>query len=246
MWTWFLRPKAFREENAMANLEVCLDSFMALEALVQTPLSNPLHLLGPIEAVGIPGISLNLGAISAEQTDLDHIRNLTGARLNLRVPAEEKQIARALGLAADLITVVNNQRADRTLTMNNGDWEKVLEPIVRNRDCALSVRLQADIRELKAAYQMGIDEVEIATDHLATVVSQTDFYNELGEVNHAIQVGQKNNLMVSIGGGLDRRLIAELLAISSPHFISVGRSLLAQSLHTGFEQALRNYYESLL
>ena len=38
----------------MANLEFCLDSFMAVKGLVQTPLSNPLHLLGPIEAAPRP------------------------------------------------------------------------------------------------------------------------------------------------------------------------------------------------
>ena len=74
----------------------------------------------------------------------------------------ESQIVRALDLAADLITVYDEESEDRTLTMSSADLKKVLEPIVSNRRYALSVRLRADIRDLKVAYQMGVDEVELA------------------------------------------------------------------------------------
>ena len=132
---------------------------------------------------------------------------------------------------------------DNTIEIHSKDIKVLVNTILNSEDLGLALRIQPKIKLLKEAYQLGVDEVEIATNDLAKEKTHKGFLLVLEKITHTIRIATKNNLRVSIGGDLDRRIITALNEVVDVEFISVGNALLSQSLITGFESALKELME---
>jgi len=229
----------------MAELEINFDPFISLRRQVRTPLTNPLHLVSFIEAAGVPGLSYTYHPEADDEDDLALLPSMTGSRINVRVFPDAESIEKVLSLKPDMITLIGKDGHEHALEMTSVNLKELLEPILAKEEFAVSVRVRPDVRELKLVYQLGVDEVEIATNHLAGISSHAGFVRQLSQLVHIIRVGQKNNLAISVGGNLDRRLITELLKVVDLDFISVDDALLSQALMLGFENALQNLIECM-
>lgn len=227
----------------MPYLEVNLDPFISLEELVHAPLTNPLNLLSYVESIGVAGVSFTYRKNVNLVTDISTLRSMTGCRLNVRVPADAETIQKVLQIKPDMITIINPESADNTLEFHSKDIKVLVNTILDNQDLGLALRIQPKIKLLKEAYQLGVDEVEIATNELSKEETHKGFLVVLEKITHTIRIAIKNNLRVSIGGDLNQRIIAALNEVVDVEFLSVGKALLSQSLITGFESALRELME---
>ncbi len=224
----------------MAYLEVNLDPFISLENIVKSPLTNPLHLLSSIESIGVGGISFTYREELFSVKDTEIFRKMTDSRINIRVIPDVEPIRNALLLKPDMITIINPSNSYKTLEIPSQRIKELINMISGNHDIGLSLRLEPDIKQLKEAYQLGVDEVEVATNQLSTEKLHTDFFNTLQTITHCIKVGTKNNLRVSIGGDLNPRILHALKELIEVEFISIGNNILSQTLVMGFEQTIRN------
>ncbi len=227
----------------MHYLEINLDPFIELGRIVDIPLGNPLNLLGFIEAVGVPGISFTNTPERKGMINITALRSMSRCRLNIRANIENQAIQRAMSAKPDFITLINLDESDLTVDPHSQIVHNLIETVQSAEDFNLILRLKPEISDLKAAYRLKVDEVELATDPLVTQVLQASFTDELNKIVAASRLAIRNHMRVSLGGRLHKRLILSLLELIDVEFISVGRALLGQALITGFDSALRELLE---
>lgn len=223
----------------MRFLEINLDPFLALSQLADTPLCNPLNLLGFIEAAGVCGISYTNRPEYEGLINIPAMRTMSKCRLNIRANIESQAIQRAMSARPDFITLVNLAEPDFTVDPHSDPVRNFVETVQSAEDFNLILRLKPEVRDLKAAYHLKVDEVELATNALATQEVQTAYNAELQKIVLAVRLATRNHLRVSIGGLLHRRLILTLLELIDVEFIVVGRALFSQALIYGIEPAIR-------
>ena len=223
----------------MSYLEVNFDPFIALAKITNAPVSNPLNLISYVETVGAGGISFSYGPEIGQMNNLSLLRSMTGSRINVRVPADMQIVQKALLLRPDMITISDPDNDDGSVEIPSKLIKDLVASIVNMDDVGVALRLKPDVKQMKEAYQIGIDEVEIATNKLAEHEKRSPFLECLETITHAINIGSRNNLRVSVGGALDRRIINAVNEVINVEFISVGRALLAQAFIWGFEAAVK-------
>lgn len=223
--------------------EVNLDPFISLKGLINTPLANPLNLLSYVETVGIAGVGFTYRQDIGYIGDLSSLRSMTSSRINIRIPADMAFVHKVLPLKPDVVTVVDDNSEHKTLNVPSDIIKEMVVSLRQNEVSGLALRIAPDIKQLKVAYQYGVDVVEIATNRLAKEGTRRGFLNALEEIVRIIRVAKKNGLRIVVAGELNRRLILELNAVVNVEFISVGRALLEQALMLGFDKALREFVD---
>ena len=227
----------------MPYLEVNFDPFIALAKITTAPMSNPLNLISYIETVGAGGISFTYKPETGQMNNLGLLRSMTSSRINVRVPADMQIVQKALLLRPDMITIFDIEKEDGTVEIPSKLIKDLISSVINMDNVGVALRLKPDVKQMKEAYQIGIDEVEIATNELAEHEKQSPFLECLERITHAIRIGNRNNLRVSVGGALDRRLITSINEVIDVEFISVGRALLAQAFLRGFQTAVKELTE---
>ncbi|MDO9548079.1 MAG: pyridoxine 5'-phosphate synthase [Candidatus Marinimicrobia bacterium] len=227
----------------MPYLEVNFDPFIALAKITNAPVSNPLNLISYVETVGAGGISFSYGPDIGQMNNLSLLRSMSGSRINVRVPADMQIVQKALLLRPDMITINDPDSEDGSVEIPSKLIKDLVASVVNMDEVGVALRLKPDVKQMKEAYQMGIDEVEIATNELAEHEKRLPFLECLERITHAIHIGKRNNLRVSVGGALDRRIISAINEVIDVEFISVGRALLAQAFLRGFETAIKELIE---
>ena len=225
----------------MLYLELNLDPFISLENVIQSPLTNPLNLISYVESIGVPGISFTYNITSQPFSEISTLRALTNSRLNIRVAADLQAVQKAILLKPDMITLIDPESETQTLELPSKSVTEILNIISKNNDLNFALRMEPNVKQLKEAYQAGANEVELSTNQLAFEKNHAGFYEVLESIIHNIRVAKKNNLRISLGGNLDRRLILALKEVADVEFVSVDYALLSQSLIRGFENALREF-----
>jgi len=229
----------------MPYLEVNFDSFIALARITNAPVSNPLNLISYVETAGAGGISFTYGTDIGQMNNLSLLRSISGCRINVRVPADMQIVQKALLLRPDMITICDPNTNDGSVEIPSKLIKDLVVSVVNMDNVGVALRLKPDVKQMKEAYQIGIDEVEIATNELAEHDKHLPFLKCLETVTHAIHIGNRNNLRVSVGGALDRRIISAINEVIDVEFISVGRALLAQAFLRGFETAIKELIERI-
>jgi pyridoxine 5'-phosphate synthase PdxJ len=227
----------------MPYLEINFDPFIKLATITNAAISNPLNLLSLVETVGANGISFTYSSEIGQMGNLTLLRSLSNCRINIRVSADMQILQKALLLRPDLITICDPERDDCTVEIPSKVIKELTNAVLTVNEIGVSLRLKPDVKQLKEAYQMGIDEVELATDELARQDKKIAFLDCLETLVHAVNIGSRNNLRISIGGQLNRRIVRAVNEVVQVEFISLGRALLAQAFLQGFEAAVREMME---
>jgi len=233
------RKLSLERINKMPYLEVNFDPFIALAKITGAPISNPLNLISYVETIGVGGIGFSYGQEIAPMNNLNLLRSMTNSRINIRVPVDMQVVQKALLLRPDIITICDPEKSDNTVEIPSKAVKDLVTSIVNIDDVGVALRLKPEVRQMKEAYQMGIDEVEVSSNELSEIDKQIPFLECLEGITHAIRTGNRNSLRVSVGGALDRRIIKAIIEVIDVEFISVGRALLAQSFLKGFEPAVK-------
>jgi len=225
----------------MRYFEINIDPFLALSRVTETPLCNPLNLMGFIEAAGVAGISYTNQPEYENLINVTAIRSMSKCRLNIRTNIENQAVQRAMSVRPDCITLVNLSEPDFTVDPHSDLVRNFVETVQSAEDFNLILRIKPEVRDLKAAYRLKVDEIELATNMLAEQELQANYIAEIQKIALAARLATRNHMRISVGGQLQRRLIWGLLELINIEFISVGRALLGQALVTGLEMAIREY-----
>ncbi len=179
-----------------------------------------------------------------QDRDLQILRRVIKTRLNLEMAATREMVEIALEIKPDMVTLVPEKRQELTTeggldVKNNLDYLK--NTVSSLRDAGISVNLFVDPSPdaVKACHRIGSDGLEIHTGRYADSKVAGIRAAELKRAYDSALLSKRLGLKTHAGHGLDYTNIKEVAAIKEIEEFAIGFSIIARSVYTGIEEAVR-------
>ena len=102
----------------------------------------------------------------------------------------------------------------------------------------VSLFIDADIEQIKAAHDAGAPVIEIHTGHYADAENQAIQDEEYNKIIEAVQFAKGLGLQVNAGHGLHYHNVQQIAAIPDIEELNIGHAIIAQSVFTGLGPAV--------
>jgi len=230
----------------MPRLTVNVDHVATVRQARRGREPDPLSVALKAELAGADGITVHLREDRRHIQDRDVflLRHAIQTSLNLEMAATKEMLGIALEVRPDLVTLVPEKRKE--LTTEGGLDVKTLSAPLKKfvgslRDAGIPVNLFIDPSPdaVKAAHKIGADGVEIHTGAYADAKDPGARAAELKRVADSVALSSRLALATHAGHGLDYRNAAAVVAIGNIDEFAIGFSIMARSMYTGIERAVR-------
>lgn len=197
------------------------------------------------ELAGACGIVCHLREDRRHLTDRDLrvLRDVVQTKLDLEMAANEEIIQIALAAKPDLVTIVPEKRQE--LTTEGGlnvlaELEKHRNLVKRmhDKDIDVSFFIEPDKDQIDACKEIGADMVELHTGTYSNANKHT-VNAEIQKIKIGAECAHKAGLLIAGGHGLNYVNVKPICKIQEFHEFSIGHSIIAHSVYTGIEQAVK-------
>ena len=199
------------------------------------------------EMAGAEGITIHLreDRRHIQDRDLDILRQTVKTKLNLEMAATQEMVKIALKVKPEQVTLVPEKRQE--LTTEGGldvilNLKTISEAVKRLRDGGICVSLFVDPNQeqVKAANKSGADYIEIHTGQYAEACGATEMKHELEKINTAIKLAAKVGLGINAGHGLNYVNIKPVAALGGIEEYNIGHSIISRAVLVGLDRAVRD------
>jgi len=198
------------------------------------------------ERAGAEGITVHLRGDRRhiKERDLELLRQLITTRLNVEMAATLEMSRIALQVLPDQVTLVPERPQELT---TEGGLDVVLnasaikEFMKQPRDAGIKISLfiDPDLDQVRAARTVGVDAVEINTGAYAGAgASQRS--EALQRIADAARMAKRHGLEVLAGHGLDYFNVAAVATIAEIVEANIGHSIIARAALVGMDRAVRD------
>lgn len=201
------------------------------------------------ELAGADGITVHLreDRRHIQERDVRLLRQTVTTHLNLEMATSPEIVAFAIQILPDMVTLVPEKRQE--LTTEGGlnvagqidEISKVVEAL-RNHDIAVSIFVDPDTRQIKAARKSGAQMIELHTGAYANAFEMgegDDYRNELTLLKDHAALAQNYGLQVNAGHGLNYRNVMSIAAIDGIAELNIGHAIIGRASLVGIERAVR-------
>lgn len=230
----------------MARLGVNIDHVATLRQARGGNDPDPLAAAVLVELAGADGLVVHLreDRRHIQDRDLQLLREVVRTKLDLEM-APDADIAKiALGIRPDLVTLVPEKRQE--LTTEGGlditdqrDRVQEIVTLLRNGGIPVSLFIEPDLAQIKAAHKMGVDFVELHTGRYANATRSKEADTEYEAITQAARLAYKLGIGVNAGHGLNYRNIKRLTHIPEIVEYNIGHSIIARAVLVGLPQAVK-------
>jgi pyridoxine 5-phosphate synthase len=230
----------------MASLAVNVDHVATVRQARGGKEPDPVTAAAMAELGGADGIICHLreDRRHIQDRDLRLLRETVKTKLNLEMAATEEMLKIALDVKPDMVTLVPEKRQELTteggleVSLNKESVGSAIE-LLHGGDIFVSLFINPDIDQIKAAKKIGADFVEIHTGIYSESITYEDMERELDRIIDAIKFAYKAGLDVNVGHGLNYRNVKRLVGMKEIYEFSIGHSIVARAIYVGFERAVR-------
>ena len=207
---------------------------------------DPVAAAGIAEMNGADGITVHLreDRRHIQDRDVEILRQVVQTRINLEMAATEEMVEIATRLLPFSSTLVPEKREE--VTTEGGlnvlsQREPLHETVFRLQEAGIFVSLfiDPDLGQVRAAKQAGADAVEIHTGTYCSAFRAGRFGREFEKIRVAAAHGRNIGLRVYAGHGLDLRNIVPILSLPEIEEFNIGHSIIARAVFVGLGQAVR-------
>lgn len=202
------------------------------------------------EQAGCHGITAHLREDKRHIQDRD-IRLLRGTittKLNLKIAASPEMLQFATNIQPDMVTLVpeNSQEITTEGGLNVAAKFTELSKYVmtlKSNDIAVSLFIEPETEQVKAAKKIGADFVEFNTGKYASACdlgSIQEVDREVSALEDMTVLARKYGLRVFAGQGLNYRNIGPITAIDGIEELNVGHSIVSRAVLMGVDRAVRD------
>lgn len=229
----------------MPLLGVNIDHVATVRQARRTYEPDPVWAAVQAELGGADGITIHLreDRRHIQDRDLYLLKETVHVKLNLEMALAEEIMLIALKVKPDQVTLVPEKREE--ITTEGGldllaNEDRAKECVERLKDAGIEVSLfiDADPDQVKAAGSLGADAVELHTGHYAEADTYDDQEHELERLSHAGTIAYEQGLLLHMGHGLTYRNVQPIADISDVMELNIGHSIVARALMVGMEQAV--------
>lgn len=237
-----------KEERRMQipRLAVNVDHVATVRQARKINEPDPVMAAGMAELAGAEGIIVHLreDRRHIQDRDLLILKETVKTKLNLEMAAAEEIIRMALKVRPHLVTLVPEKRQE--LTTEGGldvrrQRQGLKETIRRlhKGKIAVSLFVDADPEQIRAAKETGADLIELHTGHYADAKKEKEALQLFERIVTGAQLGVQLGLKVSAGHGLNYVNIKRFQGLEEIEEYSIGHSIIARALYVGLDQAVR-------
>ena len=237
-----------KEERRMQipRLAVNVDHVATVRQARKINEPDPVTAAGIAELAGAEGIIVHLreDRRHIQDRDLLVLKETVKTKLNLEMAAAEEIIRIALKVRPHLVTLVPEKRQE--LTTEGGldvrRQRQALKATIRRLHkgrMAVSLFVDADPEQIRAAREAGADIIELHTGHYADAKNEKEALQLLERIITGAQLGVQLGLKVSAGHGLNYINIKRFQGLEEIEEYSIGHSIIARAVYVGLDQAVR-------
>ena len=179
-----------------------------------------------------------------QDRDVELLRKTVKTRLNLEMAATEEMIGIALKVLPDSVTLVPEKREELTteggldvVQLRAGLKEQI--STLRQGGILVSLFIDPDLDQIKAAHRVGADAIELHTGSYCEVSEGTERKAELAKLEMAVRAGRKLGLQVNAGHGLNYVNVRDVVALDGIQELNIGHSIVSRAVLVGMDRAVR-------
>ncbi|MEW6679959.1 MAG: pyridoxine 5'-phosphate synthase [bacterium] len=199
------------------------------------------------ELAGADGIVVHLrkDRRHIQERDCRILREVVRGKLNLEMAATDEMVKFARSLKPDQITLVPERRQELTTeggldVISGADFIKPLISILKESEISVSLFVDPEVDQIKAANKCKADAIEIHTGMYANAKSQDEIEDELERIRISAEAGKKLGLSVYAGHGLNYQNVTRIAKISQIEELNIGHSIIAKASLVGIQEAVRS------
>ena len=188
-----------------------------------------------------------------QDRDVRLLRGMVTTKLNLKISPTAEMLQFATNVQPDMVTLVQENHQEITIEGGLNVAAKVDElakyvMTLKNNDIAVSLFIDPETDQVKAAKKVGADFVEFNTGKYATACelgSLQEVDREISAIEDMTMLARKYGLRVLAGHGLNYRNVASIAAIEGIEEVNIGHSIVARSVFVGMEKAVKEMLDLL-
>lgn len=236
----------------MARLGVNIDHVATLRQARGGSEPDPLAAAVLVELAGADGLVVHLreDRRHIQDRDLTLLREIVQTKLDLEMAAEEAMAKIALSVKPHVVTLVPERRQE--LTTEGGldvarqrDQVKKIVELLHDGGIPVSLFIDPDLNQVKAAHKVSADYVELHTGRYANVRRLKEEQAEWEAIAQAAKFSYKLGMGVNAGHGLTYRNVRRLTQIPEIVEYNIGHSIIARAVLVGLERAVREMKQLL-
>jgi pyridoxine 5-phosphate synthase len=236
----------------MAGLTVLVDHVATLRDSMQAAHPDPVAAALLAELAGADGIGIHWREIHRpiNERDVRLLRQSIRGRMVVHLPATSEMVGRSLEIKPERVVLMPSILDDGPV-QNGFDMAvhtKTIFDIVdtlQSHGVSVGVSVVAEPEQVKSVHQTRANWVHINTGRLQAAASATNQSKELNNIIDTIKMAHRLRLHVSVGGGLDFRLIKLFSGMREIDEFSIGQSIIARSVLVGMDTAVRDMLVSI-
>ncbi len=224
----------------MAFVELNLDPFLTLQQNHSIPGIDPVIAAGIAEMAGVD----RLGITSPEgESELPtRLFETVSTECNWRIPVSEKAVDSVMTSPPDMVTFIDPLKANHCLDLRGAsDLGRIFAQVRTIKSVAVAVRIENDIKQVKNAYKLGADYIELNGTPFTNATSTQEQQQALESLTSLSRIADKYQMKVLISGGINYRNFHTLLEFGAVDTLVIGRAILGKALFIGLENAVRDF-----
>ncbi len=231
----------------MAGLAVNVDHVATLREARKVNYPEPAAAAIAAETAGADGIVVHLRGDRRhiQERDVRIIKSIIKSKLILEMASTSEMLGIALDIKPDTVTLVPETREEVSteggldlITHEAGVREMV--NALQNAGIKVSIFIDPDLDQIKIAHKIDADMIEIHTGSFCDAVTEREKEREFSKIVDAAKIAHKLKLNVNAGHGICYNTIKAFKGLDEIDEFSIGHSIVARSVLTGMEQAVRD------
>jgi len=234
------------------RLNINVDHVATLREARKGDEPDPVAAAAMAELAGARGIVVHLreDRRHVKERDLFLLRKTVKTRLNMEMAATDEMIATAAEAAPDMVTLVPEKREEITTeggldVAGSMDGSRAAVEKLKGLGLFVSVFVDPDERQVRAAREAGADMVEIHTGSYANAGDEAAAIRELEKIKSSVNDALSRGLRVSAGHGLDYVNAGAVSAVEGIEELNIGHSVISRAVLTGMEKAVKDMISAL-
>lgn len=227
-------------------LGVNIDHVATLRNARGTSYPDPIQAALLAEEAGADCITLHLREDRRHIKDADvaTLRPQLRTRMNLESAVTAEMIDFACRIKPQDVCLVPERREEVTTEGGldvAGQFETVQKAVRQLQESGIRVSLfiDADAEQIKAAAAVGAPVIEIHTGRYADATTEAEQQRELERVQAGVLEGVRQGLVVNAGHGLHYTNVQPIAAIPEIAELNIGHAIVAQALFIGWQNAVK-------
>lgn len=231
----------------MPSLTVVVDHVAELRRIMVSRNPDPIAAAIIAQLAGADGIAIQMqeDQYAVQESDVRLLRQTVSSKLILHVAPTSAMTGLALDVKPE--RVVLEPRTEEDTPPDSGidlivHGKEIFETVdtLQSNGISVGICIPAEPEQAKLAHQIRADWIQIHAGRLKNAASSETQGQELDRIIDTVKMAQKLRLRISVGHGLDDRLIKLFKGVPEIDEFSLGQSLIAKALLKGMESAVNS------